>query len=209
VPAAALPPPSADDVARVTAELGAGQRPVVLAVARIAPQKGLDVLIEAAARWRCREPRPVTVIAGDGPLAGQLHEQASQAGADVLLLGSRTDVAALLAVASVVVVPSRWEARALIVQEAMRAGRPIVATRVGGTPELTGDDGAVLVPPEDPVALAAAVAAVLDDPLLAARLGLAASSRAAAFPSGKDAVRAAVSVYARITDSRQQSAGKP
>jgi glycosyltransferase involved in cell wall biosynthesis len=195
-------PPSAEEIAKARADIGAGDRPVLLAVGRLARQKGLDVLIDAAARWRDRDPQPRTVIAGDGPLAAGLRAQASQAGADVLFLGSRQDVPALLAIADVVIVPSRWEARALILQEAMRSGRPIVATRVGGTPELTGNDSAVLVQPGDPAALAAAVMRVLDDPVLSARLGQAASRRSAAFPSQKDGVNAAVSIYTRLANGR-------
>ena len=227
VPAPAARPPSPDEVTKAADDVGARGRPVVLAVGRLAPQKGLDVLIEAAGRWRHREPQPRTVIAGDGPLAAALRAQASGAQADVLLLGSRQDVPALLAIADVVVVPSRWEARALILQEAMRSGKPIVATRVGGTPDLVGiqdmrsdgrhrDDGygdtasgdtasgdtALLIPPEDPAALAAAVMAVLDDPPLAARLGMAARARSAAFPTEKDAIARAMSVYSRLAASR-------
>ena len=174
----------------------------MLAVARLAPQKGLDVLIDAAARWRDRDPQPRTVIAGDGPLSGDLHARARQAGADVVFLGARDDVPALLAAADVVVVPSRWEARALIIQEAMRSGRPIVASQVGGTAELTGTDGALLVPPGDAGALAGAVAAVLDDGSLAARLGAAARARSATFPAEQDAVRAVLAIYARLPARR-------
>ncbi len=198
VPALPAPAPTAAEVAKARADIGADNRPVVLAVARLAPQKGLDVLIDAAAAWCAREPRPRTVIAGDGPLAADLSARASRSGADVELLGARHDVPALLAVADVVVVPSRWEARALIIQEAMRSGRPIVATSVGSTPELTGPDGAILVPPGDPAALAEAVAVVLDDAPLAARLGEAARARSATFPSQQDAVDAALASYARL-----------
>ena len=205
--------PSPAEVANARDDIGAGARPVVLAVGRLAPQKGLDVLIDAAGRWRDRDPEPRTVIAGDGPLAAVLRAQAGRAQADVLLLGQREDVPALLEVADVVVVPSRWEARALILQEAMRSGKPVVATRVGGTPGLVGGDGttgigastdnsAVLIPPDDPAALAAAVTAVLDDPALAARLGLAARARSAAFPAEEDAVKSAISAYARLAANR-------
>jgi glycosyltransferase involved in cell wall biosynthesis len=120
----------------------------------------------------------------------------------VLLLGAREDVPALLQLADVVVVPSRWEARALIVQEAMRAGKPIVATTVGGTPDLVGRDSAVLIPPDDPAALAAAVTEVLDDPRLAAGLRLAARARSATFPTEEDSVTLAMSAYARLAASR-------
>ncbi len=202
VPAVVGEPPTASEVAAVRRELGGGGRPVVLAAGRLAPQKGLDVLIDAAARWRDREPRPVTVIAGDGPLAAALRTQAAGlADGDVRLLGPRSDVPALLGAADVVVVPSRWEARALIVQEAMRAGRPVVATHVGGIPDLTGA-GALLVPPGDPAALAAAVTAVLDQPALAARLSRAARVQAASFPSAADALTATLACYARLAAHR-------
>ena len=219
VPAPVMRQPSPGEVAKARADVGAGGRPVVLAVGRLAAQKGLDVLIEAAGRWRHRDPQPRTVIAGDGPLAAALRAQASRAKADVLLLGPRQDVPALLEIADVVVVPSRWEARALILQEAMRSGKPIVATSVGGTPDVVGasgrrqdsasqqdsasrQDSAVLIPPDDPAALAAAVTAVLDDPRLAARLRLAARAASATFPTESDAVNAAMSSYARLAASR-------
>ena len=200
------PAPTAAQTAAARDELGGAGRPVILAVGRLAPQKGLDVLIAAAARWHNRDPRPVTVIVGDGPLAGPLRVQAArQADGDVRLLGARDDVPALLAAADVVVVPSRWEARALIVQEAMQAGRPIVASRVGGIPDLTGEDGALLVSPGDPVELAAAVTAVLDDPATAALLGHAARARAASFPAPDDALAGMLSRYARLAAGRSRA----
>jgi glycosyltransferase involved in cell wall biosynthesis len=199
VPAGPANPPSAAAVAKARADIGADGRPVVLAVGRLAPQKGFDILIAAAASWGDRTPAPRTVIAGGGPLAADLAAQARRDGADVLLLGERDDVPALLANADVFVLPSRWEARALILQEALRAGRAVVATRSGGTPSLTGEEAAILVPPEDPAELAAAVSCVLDDPALATRLQRAAAARAAAsFPTQEDAVRTACTLYRRL-----------
>src|SRR5207245_357229 len=81
--------------------------------------------------------------------------------------------------------PGTWEGRPLSLQEALRAGVPIVATRVGGTPLLTGEDAALLVPPGDARRLADAVRAVLTDEVLAARLRKAASARRHALP-GED-----------------------
>jgi glycosyltransferase involved in cell wall biosynthesis len=199
VPAPTLPAPSAQEVSRARADLGAGGRPAVLAAGRLADQKGLDTLLAAATHWQGREPVPLLAIAGEGPLAAELAATASRTGVDLVLLGQRDDVPALLAAADVVVVPSRWEARALIVQEAMRGGRPIVASRVGGIPALTGEDAALLVPPGDTGQLAAAVLAVLNDPELAARLSAGARARAAALPSQADAVRAALAIYAGLT----------
>jgi glycosyltransferase involved in cell wall biosynthesis len=190
--------PSDEQIAKARAEIGADGRPVVLGVGRLVAQKGFDVLVTAAARWRGRNPAPLTVIAGDGPLVTDLHRQARQARADVLLLGRRDDVPALLAVADVVAVPSRWEARALVLQEAMRSGRPVVATRVGGTPGLTGEDSAVLIEPDDPTALATAVIRLLDDPPLAAALGRAALARSGTFPTQEDSLKAALGLYAAL-----------
>jgi glycosyltransferase involved in cell wall biosynthesis len=198
VPAPAAAPPTAADVARARADLAAGDRPVVLAVGRLAEQKGFGVLLAAAGAWQQRDPRPLVAIAGEGPLVGELAAAAQRHGTSVRFLGARRDVPALLAAADLVVVPSHWEARALIVQEALVAGRPVVASRVGGIPELTGEDAALLVPAGDAGALSAAVQAVLDDPALAARLAAAARARGAGLPSAADAVDTALAVYERL-----------
>jgi glycosyltransferase involved in cell wall biosynthesis len=198
VPAPAAPPPSAEAVAKARAEIGAGGRPVLLAAGRLAPQKGFDVLLEAMICLQDRDPVPLLVIAGDGPLAGQLAARSRAAGADVRLLGQRADIPALLAAADVVVVPSRWEGQPLIVQEALRAGRPLVASRVGGIPGLTGEAAALLIPPNDPVRLASAIASVLDEPAQSERLAAAALARAGTLPSESDAVDAAIAGYARL-----------
>jgi glycosyltransferase involved in cell wall biosynthesis len=201
VPAPLAVPPSADATGRARADIGAGGRPIVLAVGRLAPQKGFDVLIEAMTILARRDPTPALVIAGDGPLAGQLADRSRAAGIDVRFLGQRADVPALLAAADVVAVPSRWEGQPLIVQEALRAGRPLVASRAGGIPCLTGEDAALLVPPGDPAALASAVGALLDDHALARALGAAALARAGALPSESEAVDAAIAVYDRLASA--------
>jgi glycosyltransferase involved in cell wall biosynthesis len=199
VPAADLGAPPA--AGRASADVDADDafeagRPVVLAVGRLAPQKDVGTLIEAAARWRDLDPPPLLAIAGDGPLAGELRAQAASLDVDAAFFGHRGDVPSLLAAATVFVLPSRWEGQPLILQEALRAGAAIVATRVGGIPDLVGD-AAVLVPPGDPPALAAAVAAILTDRSLAARLRAAASRRADGLPTADDAVTAAVAAYAQ------------
>jgi glycosyltransferase involved in cell wall biosynthesis len=166
-------------------------------------------LLDAAARWQDRTPPPQLAIAGDGPLRAGLERAAAAAGLAVRFLGQRDDVPALLAVADVLAVPSRWEGQPLIVQEALRAGKPIVATRVGGIPDITGADGALLVPPGDPVPLAAAVLAALDDQDLARRLSAAALARAAALPSESDAVAAAIEAYRKLSGLRTKSTDMP
>ena len=175
------------------------QPPVVLAVGRLAAQKGFGTLIEAAARWQDIQPGPLLVIVGEGPLETALKAQAAALGLTVEFKGPRTDVPDLLATAAVFVLPSSWEGQPLVLQEALRAGVPIVATRVGGTPSLVGEDAAVLIPPGDPERLADAVRAVLTDPALAARLRAAATDRARWLPAEADAVTAALAEYDYVT----------
>lgn len=198
VPAPRPAPPSGQQIAAVRASLGATDRPVVLTAGRLVAQKGYPVLLAAAARWQDRDPVPLLVIAGEGPLAEPLAGQAHDAGVAVRFLGRRGDIPALLGAADVVVVPSRWEGQPLIVQEALTAGRPVVASRAGGIPEVTGEDAALLVPQGDPAALAAAVASVLDDPGLAAKLAAAAAQRAGELPDADDAVESVARLYRRL-----------
>lgn len=164
-------------------------RPLVLAVGRLHPQKGYDVLVDALPHLG----DVVVAVAGEGPLRPELERQAPR----IRWLGSRDDVADLYAAADVVVLPSRWEARSLTAQEAMLAGRPLVATDVGGTASLVRD-GAVLVPPGDPVALGTAVRRLLDDPAEAAALAARATAVAASWPTEADTVAQVAALYAEL-----------
>lgn len=185
--------PAARPAEEVRAELDAGRRPILLTVGRLAPQKGLETLLGAAAGPY--EGDPLFVIAGGGPLEPGLRARADREKLPVRLLGHRDDVPDLLRAADAVVVPSRWEGQPLIVHEALRAGRPLIATAVGGIPDMVGD-AALLVPPEDPAALRDAVRGLLGDPGLAARLAEAAARRGAALPGEREAVDAVLRVYA-------------
>jgi glycosyltransferase involved in cell wall biosynthesis len=194
----------AETRAAVRAELGATQdRPVVLAVGRLAAQKGFALLLDAAVCWRDAHPEPLLVIVGEGPLEAELRGRAAALGLAVRFAGHRRDVPALLAAADVFVLPSVWEGQALILQEALRAGVPIVATRVGGNPELAGEEAVVLVPPGDAARFAAAVRAVLGDPALAARLRKAALEQARELPDTDEAVAAALAEYRRVLLTRR------
>lgn len=163
--------------------------PLVLAVGRLHPQKGYDTLIAALPAW----PDAVVAVAGDGPLAGAL----SGAAPSVHWLGRRDDVADLLAAAAVVVLPSVWEARSLTAQEALRAGRPLVASGVGDVPDLV-QDGALLVPAGDARALGEAVRRLLDHPQEAAALAARGRAVAATWPTEEDTVAQVASVYAEL-----------
>ena len=198
VAAPTLPPPGRRRAA-VRAEFGVtADRPLILSVGRLHPQKRYDVLIDAAARWRTRVPAPMVVIAGSGPAYLPLAARISAARAPVTLLGHRTDVADLLAGADLAVVTSDWEARQLFAQEALRAGVPLVATAVGGLPELVGD-AAVLVPAGDVDAVDAAVRELLDDAARRADLGRRGAARAATWPTEADTVATLADLYAELT----------
>jgi glycosyltransferase involved in cell wall biosynthesis len=201
VSAPPLPSPQRSH-AEVRAELGidGDLRPVVLAIGRLHPQKGYDVLLDAAARWEADARLPLTplvVIAGDGPLQGRLQARIDAERLPVRLLGRRTDVADLLSAADVVALPSVWEARSLTAQEALRAGVPLVATRVGGLPELVGD-AAELVPAGDARALADRLAAVLSNPALSARLAQEGRARAAGWPDDAATAAQLVACYREL-----------
>jgi glycosyltransferase involved in cell wall biosynthesis len=182
----------------VRTELDARDRPLVVAAGRLTGQKGYDLLLDAAAVWEVRTPRPRTVIAGDGPLRAALAEEVERRGLDVLLAGARGDVPDLFAAADVVALPSRWEGSPLAAHEALYSGTPLVATAVGGVPDLAGDGGdaaAVLVPPGDARAFAAAVLRLLDDPAAARAVGDAGRRRAAVWPDEDESARRVLAVY--------------
>lgn len=148
--------------------------PVVGAVAVLRPQKALEVMLEACARLSPRFPGLRVLVAGDGPEHARLAALTNSLGLDgtVDFLGRRTDIPDVLSALDVSVSSSDFEGTPLALMEAMDAGVPVVATRVGGSPDLI-EDGVqgLLVPPRDPEALAAAIATVLADPDLAREMG--------------------------------------
>ncbi|MCU1458131.1 MAG: hypothetical protein JWL73_2223 [Actinomycetia bacterium] len=181
------------------------ERPYVLAIGRHVRQKGFDVLIDAWPDVLAAVPDLVDlVIAGDGPEHGGLLAQAWSVGlGDSIVFPGRCDRAtavSLFAGCSAFVLPSRHEPFGIVNLEAMAAGKPVVATDVGGVPDVV-DSGVtgLLVPPEDPGAVAAAVTQVLTKPDLADALGAAGKARSDAFSWSKVADRYAT-LYEHITE---------
>lgn len=132
-----------------------------LAVGDLHPQKGYDILLQAWSDVADALPAARLQIAGEGPLRSRLEHRIRELGiADTCgLLGHRSDVPSLLAAADAFVLASRWEGSPNAVAEAMAAGLPVVATRVGGVPELLGgDEAGRLVPAGNPGALAGLIA---------------------------------------------------
>lgn len=165
-------------------ELSLGERAtIVFTSGRAMPYKGIPVLIRAAHLLGAEGGTGDLhfCYAGDGPALGDFRREAARLRLTNLhFLGKRSDVPALLAGATMAVVPSVWaEAFGLTVVEAMAAGVPVIASRTGGIPELIehGTSG-VLVEPNDEISLAREIARLRDDDPLRARLGAAARARA-------------------------------
>jgi glycosyltransferase involved in cell wall biosynthesis len=159
-------------------ELSPSER-IITTVGRLAPPKDLETLL--AACERLEYPSWRLLILGDGPLRSRVARAIRTKGLRnyVTLLGERRDVPRFLKASDIFVLSSRWEGLPLVVIEAMLAGLPVVATRVGGIPELV-EDGVtgLLVPPQDPRALHRALAQLLSDPELCERLGNSGQRRA-------------------------------
>ena len=158
-----------------SSEASFGAAPCLLTVARLAPQKGLDLLLETATLIKQCGIDFTWLVAGDGPLKAQLNQQIATAALPVKLLGRREDIGALLSQADVVVQTSYWEGQPLTLREAMQASRAIVATDVGGSAYTLAGCGQLVEPQAGP--LADAVVAVISDPKR--RETLEAASRAA------------------------------
>jgi glycosyltransferase involved in cell wall biosynthesis len=169
----------------VREELGVGPTtPLVGTVANFRAEKAHGDLLRAAALVRRSVPDVRFVLVGQGPLEGQVRSEAERLGLGdtVIFAGFREDVPRVAAALDVFALSSRHEGLSIALMEAMALGRPPVVTSVGGLPELvTHDRNGLLVPPGDPGALAAGIVSVLEDPVLADRLGQAARRRAADF----------------------------
>ena len=146
-------------------------------------------------------PDATFVFAGDGPLRIALEAEARRLGVAVrcVFLGQRSDVPALLAAADLFVLPSLYEGLPVSVLEAMAAGRPVVATAIGGTDEaVTSEETGLLVAPRDPAALASAIRRLQADPALARRLAAAARGRVERDFSSEATARQVMAIYDQV-----------
>lgn len=171
-------PPDRDGARR---RLGLGEGDEVIGyVGALAESKGLKDLVEAVAALAPARPVPVVLLGGEGDYAAEIREQAEAAGigARVRLLGLLHPPDDLYAACDLFVLPSHGEAMPLALLEAMAAGRPVVATEVGGIPDVVrnGVEG-TLVPSRQPRALSAAIGALLADARGRERMGRAARAR--------------------------------
>jgi len=154
---------------------------VIVTVGRLVEQKGYPYLLEAAAVLFQTQPDVCFWIVGDGPQKQMLHGEVERLGLaeHVHFLGQRQDVPHILAAADLFVLASAWEGFGIVIPEAMATELPVVATRVGGIPEIIthGEDG-ILVPSKDAEALAGGMSLLLEDQNLARRMARKARSTA-------------------------------
>ena len=195
---------------QVRAELGVPDGDlVVLTVANLRPEKGYDTLLDAA-RLVVDQGLPVRFVSvgrGSEEQAMADRHRALGLGERFTFLGLREDVMRLLVAADVFVLPSRQEGLPVVLMEATAVGLPIVATAVGGVPQVLTDgvDGLV-VPPDSPPDLAAAIARMVEDPELRLRLGRGARARSTMF----DVTGASVEIegiYRQVSAGRRAGAG--
>jgi glycosyltransferase involved in cell wall biosynthesis len=172
---------------------------VVGGLGRLHESKGWDVLCRAAPQVREAVPSAAFVVLGEGPERGNLERMADASG--VRFLGYRESAPSLIAGFDVLVVPSRFEAFGRVVAEAMHMGVPVVASEVGGLPEVVGDCG-LLVPPDRPDLLARQIVRLAESPTLTADLVSRGRKRAQELFELDEMIRGTTAAYASVTQCR-------
>ena len=191
------------------AELGAGPDDVVVGVVgRLVPVKGHRYLFEAIAAIAedAAGANARFVVVGDGELAAELRDQVRQLGIDELVhfAGSRRDMAAVYAGLDVLAVPSLNEGTCIVVAEAMATDTAVVASAVGGIPDLVEDgETGLMVPPADPAELAAALRTILGDAGMRARFAASGATRVRSRFSLEQMVTGTADVYRQALERRR------
>jgi glycosyltransferase involved in cell wall biosynthesis len=200
--AAPEPPPALINREEQRRNLGADPHDtIVLTVSRLAPQKNLGMVLDIAGAVHSR-PDLRFVVVGEGPERDGLQRRISDERLQVRLLGRREDMGSLLAAADLALLTSTWEARALVAQEALLAGVPLISTRVGGISELVGS-AAVLIPPGDVDEAARQILILADDPDEHRRLREAGLHQAATWPNEDDVADDLVRAYSEVSRGRR------
>jgi glycosyltransferase involved in cell wall biosynthesis len=167
--------------------------------------KGVEYFLDAASVLAARFQDVWFLVVGDGGSKRELEEQASRLGLAqrIVFTGFRNDVPALLSEATVSVLPSLSEGTSNTLLESMAAGIPVIATRVGGNPEVIEDGvSGLLVAPRDSAALADAIRRLLEDEGLALRLGLAGMRRVSELFSIEGSVHQTEHLYQRLVEAK-------
>jgi glycosyltransferase involved in cell wall biosynthesis len=166
--------PSAAKIAAARAELGVGEAErLVLYLGRLLHAKGVDILLRAYSAVNNCHPDAKLLLVGTGPERETLRRMVRELKLEekVVFMGFTDDPSTVLSACDVLVLPSRSETFGFVLLEAMMFRKPIVASRVGGIPEVTGDDAAILVDPGEPTALGTALSDLLGDPIKRESLG--------------------------------------
>jgi Glycosyltransferase len=193
---------------KARAELGSTDRPLLMAVGSLDRHRGYHTLLDASTAWCRLDPVPLLVIAGEGPLRAALQRRIEDEELPVRLVGRRDDITELIAAADLALLPSRWESRSVLAQEALHARVPLVATAVGGIPEMVGD-AAEFVPYGNAKALADAVVRLLADPERRQVLREKGARQAATWPTEDETVAQVLSVYDEFTQPRPLGRNTP
>jgi len=178
---------------------------VIGAVSTLRPAKALHILLEAMPSIVAAVPEAKLVIAGDGPLEGELHARADSLDIEVTWSPFEPPAARYLRAFDVYVLSSAWEAFPIGPLEAQACGIPQVVTAVGGTRESVVPETGIVVPPGDPAALAAAVIALLKDPDRRAAMSVASRARHAEHFTVEQMVARTAEVYDNVLADRQFS----
>lgn len=204
--------PPSRQAAEIRAELGLPvEGRLVGMVARLARQKGIGDFIRAAKGVLDSYPSVAFVLAGDGPLMGEARELRAELGIEAHLhfVGRVEWARELISALDVLVISSLSEGSSLVGMEAMALGKPVVATAVGGVPEVVADgQTGILVQPGDPAALAAAVVEVLSDPARAEEMGERGRQRAAAHFDIVEMLERTKAVYADLVREEIEAGSK-
>jgi glycosyltransferase involved in cell wall biosynthesis len=168
----------------------------IVCVGELRPVKAIDVLIEALAFLKRSGRRVSATIAGEGPQGPELKAQAARLGiADQVHFIGFCPARDAFAMGRMLVIPSRAESLPYIVLEAAAAGMPIIATRVGGNPEIFGSQDSHLIAPDDVGALVGAISAALDDPGEVKRVAQAVRARVRSEFSSTTMVESGLAAY--------------
>jgi glycosyltransferase involved in cell wall biosynthesis len=201
------PPVSTVEIETLRNRLGITEAErVVLSVGRLSREKAHLDLLEGFNRLRETKPdiSGKLIIVGDGPERPKLEAAAASLGCPVIFTGEVSDVQAFYALADVFVLPSHSEGSPNVLLEAMAENVPVVATAVGGVPEMVeNNESALLVPPNDPTSLAASIERVLTDRELAQRLTKHAALLVDTRYTPENYVRSLVEIYREVLNARQ------
>jgi glycosyltransferase involved in cell wall biosynthesis len=197
---------SQNDVENLVQEWGINiSMPIIGTLARFHKQKGYSYLLDAAVMLKENMPSVSFLLVGDGALKSLMEEKAHSLGLSdsVIFTGIRRDVPEILALLDVFVLPSLWEGLPIALLEAMAAGLPVVATRVGGVPEVVVDGvTGLLVPPRDPEAFSKAILKLLQDPDLRQKMGQAGRERVMEHFSAERMVQDTEALYQQLLSEK-------